>query len=137
MDLTIAIKEGLGPLRFDMPVEEVCRLMGPADEVESINNVADEATTVLHYTKEKLTLFFEGSEPRLQCIDIANAASTLLETPVFQLNKQEVARLMVAHQYLEQDMDKEEWGEERLSFLDGNIDFYFDEARLVSISVGK
>ncbi len=48
MELTINIKQGIGDLRFKMPVEEVVALLGTADEVENIDNAADEPTTVLH-----------------------------------------------------------------------------------------
>ncbi|MDY5968954.1 MAG: hypothetical protein SPJ13_02910 [Bacteroidales bacterium] len=137
MDLTLNIKEGLGNVNFDMPVEEVCRLLGEATSVENINNVADEATTVLHYDENHVTLFFEGNEPRLQCIDICNPNCELFGKRIFNMGKKELVSLMVEHKYWEQDMDKEEWGEERISFLDGNIDFYFNGGKLTSVIVGK
>lgn len=124
-------------MKYDMPVEEVCHLLGEADEVENINNVADEATTVLHYNLHNVTLFFEGNEPRLQCMDISNHDCLLFGKRLFDMRKKELVAMMVEHKYLEQDMDKEEWGEERISFLDGNVDFYFQGERLVSVIAGK
>ena len=44
--------------------------------------------------------------------------------------------LMVKNNYTEQDADEEDWGERRISFPEGNVDFYFDEGELVSIILG-
>lgn len=135
MDLTIQIKKGLGELRFDMPVEQVVELWGEANDVENIDNAADETTTILHYPD--ITLFFEGENPTLSCIDIAHPDSTLLGNRVFDLSEKEVVRLMVDNHYYEQDVDNEAWGERRVTFNEGNIDFYFDGDELISVLIGK
>ena len=136
MDLTIKIKQGLGDIRFSMPVEEVVALMGTADEVENIDNAADEPTTVLHYNDLGLTLFFEGENPVLACIDTCNGESVMLGEEVFTMDEKSLVQLMVKNGYAEQDVDEEDWGERRVSFPEGNIDFYFDEGELVSIILG-
>ena len=136
MDLTIKIKEGIGNLVFGMPVEDVVKLMGTADEVENIDNAADESTTVLRYNEDGLTLFCEGENPTLACIDIANEDSTLFGEKVFDMNEREVVALMVKNNLTEQDVDEEDWGERRVTFNEGNIDFYFDNGELVSIILG-
>ena len=135
MDLTIHIKKGLGDLLFDMPVEQVVELWGEADDVENIDNASDETTTVLHYGD--ITLFFEGENPILSCIDIADPDCTLLGSHVFDMTEKEVVRLMVENHYYEQDIDTEAWGERRITFNEGNIDFYFDGDTLISILIGK
>lgn len=136
MNKAIRIKQGYGPINFDMPVEEVISLLGEPTEVEAIDNAADEATTVLRY-EEQLTLFFEGYEPKLTCIDITDEDSLLFDTEIFDLNEQEIAKLMVSNNYTEQDVDNEEWGERRITFNEGNIDFYFEEDELMSVIIGK
>ena len=70
MTLDIHIKQGIGDIKFDMPVEEVVAILGKPDEVETIENALEETTTILRYT-DTLTLFFEGDSPILSCIDIA------------------------------------------------------------------
>lgn len=137
MDLTIKIKEGLGDMRFDMPIEKIHTLMGEASEVENIYNAADEPTTVLHYNNDGITLFFEGEEPTLQCIDVSNEDCTLFDADIFNLSEKEIVKLVVEHKYLEQDVDTEDWGEKRVSFNDANIDFYFNKGELVSVILGK
>lgn len=137
MNLTINIKQGLGDVRFNMPVEEVVALLGNADEVENIDNAADEPTTVLRYNNHGITLFFEGENPVLACIDVSNEECTLFDKRIFDMNERQLVELMVANNYLEQDVDEEEWGERRVSFPEGNIDFFFDEGELVSIIIGQ
>lgn len=136
MEMEIKIRQGLGELKFNMPVEEAVALLGTANEVENIDNAADETTTVLRYTDMGLTLFFEGENPTLACIDVANEDCTLLGEDVFDLDERQLVQLMVKNNYTEQDVDEEDWGERRVSFHEGNIDFYYDEGELVSIILG-
>lgn len=136
MNLAIKIKEGIGDLRFNMPVEEVSALLGKADEVEDIDNAADEPTTVLRYNDWGLTLFFEGESPVLACIDVANEECTLFGKEVFDMDERQIVEVMVKNGYAEQDVDEEDWGERRVSFPEGNIDFFLDEGELVSIVMG-
>jgi hypothetical protein len=44
---------------------------------------------------------------------------------------------MVENKFFEQDVDDEDWGERRVSFNEGNIDFYLEDDELMSISIGK
>ena len=136
MKLTIIIKKGVGEIKFGMPVEEIVKLLGTADEVENIDNAADESTTVLRYNDEGLTLFCEGENPTLACIDIANEDCTLFGEKVFELDERSLVNLMVKNNITEQDVDEEDWGERRVTFNEGNIDFYYDEGELVSIILG-
>lgn len=137
MTLDIKIREGLGELKFGMPVEEVSALWGQAGEVESIDSPCDEPTTVLHYDNLGATLFFEGENPCLQCIDIHNTDCRLFGQRVFDLDEVAVVRLMVSNQYFEQDVENEDWGERRVSFSEGNIDFFFEGRTLLSVVFGR
>ncbi|MCR5822042.1 MAG: hypothetical protein K6F85_03900 [Bacteroidales bacterium] len=137
MEQNIIIKQGIGDIRFDMPVEEAVAIMGTPDEVEEIDNAADETTTVLRYLDEGVTLFFEGENPCLQCIDVDNEDYTMLGEQVFDLSEKEIVQLMVRNKYCEQDIEDELWGERRVSFGEANVDFFFDGDELVSISIGK
>ena len=137
MEYIINIKKGLNEMRFDMPVEEVVGIMGEAEEVETMDNAVDETTTILHYGKGSVTLFFEGENPTLQCIDISNENSTLFGKEVFDMNEKEIVQLMVQNGYYEQDADEEAWGERRISFNEANIDFFFEEDELLAIVYGK
>lgn len=136
MNLDIKIKEGVGDIKFGMPVEEIVKLLGTADEVENIDNAADESTTVLRYNNDGLTLFCEGENPTLACIDISNEDCTLFGEQVFDIDERALVSLMVKNNITEQDVDEEDWGERRVTFNEGNIDFYYDNGELVSIILG-
>lgn len=136
MDTTINIKKGIDNILFGMPVEKVVALIGTADEVENIENAADEPTTVLRYNERGITLFFEGENPVLACADLTDEESTLFGEKVFDMDEPQIVALMLKNGYSEQDIDDEDWGERRVSFPEGNIDFYFDEGELVSIILG-
>ncbi len=137
MEYTIKIKEGLGDILFGMPVEQVSTLLGEPDEVETIDNAVDEMTTVLHYQNGGLTLFFEGDNPLLECIDVALDECTLWGKSIFDMKEKDIVQLMVKNNFYEQDVDQEAWGERRITFGEGNIDFYFDDGDLVSVVYGS
>ena len=137
MNLTVNIKKGLGDISFLMPVEEVVRIMGTADEVENIDNAADDSTTVLRYNDLGITMFFEGENPVLACIDICNEECTLFGKDVFNLDERQIDAPMVSNNYTEQDVDDEEWGERRISLPEGNIDFFLEDGELASIIIGQ
>lgn len=137
MEYSIEIKKGLGSVLFGMPVEEVVALLGEAEEVECVDNAADETTTILHYEDGALTLFFEGENPTLECIDLSVDNATLFGNNVFDMNEKEIVRLMVKNNYFEQDADEEAWGERRISFGEGNIDFFFEDDELLAVVFGS
>lgn len=136
MEHIINIKKGFGDISFGMPVEDVVAMLGEAEDVESVVNALDEPTTILHYHEGGLNLFFEGSSPTLQCIDLALDDSTLFGRPLFEMKEKEIVNLMVDNNYCEEDVDDEAWGERRVSFGEANVDFFFDEGDLVSVVWG-
>ena len=136
MEYTINIKKGLGEIEFGMPVEQVVALLGNADDVESMDNAADETTTILHYEDGGITLFFEGENPALECIDISVEDATLFGEKIFDMDEKEIVQLMVKNNFFEQDADEEAWGERRISFNEGNIDFFFDGDELLAVVYG-
>ena len=136
MDLNILPKKGLGQITFGMPIETIISIIGQAQDVECIDNAADESTTVLHYDNG-LTLFCEGDSPTLSCIDLSDDGAMLFGHKVFNMKENEIVQLMVKNNFFEQDADMEDWGERRITFNEANIDFYFDEGELTSIILGK
>lgn len=136
MEKVIKIKQGFGDITFGTPVEDVVALLGDAEEVESVENALDEPTTILHYFDGRLTLFFEGSSPTLQCIDNSLDDSSLLGQPVFEMSEKDIVALMVGNNYCEEDVDDEAWGERRVSFGEANVDFFFDKGELSSVVWG-
>jgi hypothetical protein len=65
-----------------------------------------------------------------------NTDSILFSKRVFDMSKDEITSLMQSQNFKELEEDTEEWGEERLSFYDAMVDFFFEKGKLVSISWG-
>ena len=135
MTLDIHIKQGIGDIKFQMPIDDVIAILGETPEVETSDNAVDETTTVLRYTNG-MTFFFEGDNQNLTCIDISNPDITLFGKKIFDLTEKEIVNLMVENKYFEQDVDNEDWGERRVTFNEANIDFYFEDEELQSVIIG-
>ena len=133
----IHIRQGLGDIRFDMPIEEVVSILGHADDVENVVNAFEETTTIMHYNEGELNLFLEGENPTLQCIDISSDDCLLFDKSIFDLDEKAIVRLMVDNKYFEEDVDEESWGERRVTFNEANIDFFFDQGELTAVAFGK
>ena len=137
MNFTIELKKGIGNLVFDMTMEDVKQIMGEPTEMETIDNGMEEETLVLHYDDQNLTLFFGGENKLLNCIDTDNEDTILFGQKVYELNEKEIAQLMIANNYFAEDIETESWGERRVTFIEGNIDFFFENNELMSVVFGK
>lgn len=137
MDFTIELKKGIGNLMFGMTVENVKQLLGEPTEMETIDNGMEEETLVLHYDDQNLTLFFEGEIKLLNCIDTDNEETFLFGQKIYAMNEKEIAQLMIANNYFAEDIETESWGERRVTFIEGNIDFFFENNELMSVVFGK
>ncbi len=137
MDFTIELKKGIGNLMFGMTVENVKQLLGEPTEMETIDNGMEEETLVLHYDDQNLTLFFEGETKLLNCIDTDDEDTLLFGQKIYTMNEKEIAQLMIANNYFAEDIEIESWGERRVTFIEGNIDFFFENDELMSVVFGK
>ena len=137
MDFTIELKKGIGNLMFGMTVENVKQLLGEPTEMETIDNDMEEETLVLHYDDQNLTLFFEGETKLLNCIDTDDEDTLLFGQKIYTMNEKEIAQLMIANNYFAEDIEIESWGERRVTFIEGNIDFFFENDELMSVVFGK
>ncbi|MBQ8046285.1 MAG: hypothetical protein IJ269_08040 [Bacteroidales bacterium] len=137
MDFTIELKKGIGNLMFDMTLEEVKQILGEPTEMETIDNGMEEETLVLHYDDQSLTLFFEGETKLLNCIDTDNEDTVLFGQNIYTLTEKEITQLMIANNYFAEDIETESWGERRVTFIEGNIDFFFENDELMSVVFGK
>lgn len=137
MDFTIELKKGIGNLMFGMTLEEVKQILGEPTEMETIDNGMEEETLVLHYDDQNLTLFFEGETKLLNCIDTDNEDTVLFGQKIYTLTEKEIAQLMIANNYFAEDIETESWGERRVTFIEGNIDFFFENDELMSVVFGK
>lgn len=137
--MEILLLEGLNELKFGDTPETVENTLGKPLEVENLGDEADEDldTILWNYDKEGLTVFFEGKNNHvLSCFETDNEEVTLFGKKIFGLNEQEITALMKENGLSQIDSDEEEWGERRVSFDEGLIDFYFQDGKLVTVNWG-
>ena len=133
----IILKEGFGLLRFGMQINSVIDLIGKPTEVEEIGEDLEMPATVLYYEEEGISCFFENlDQEKLACINIESEEVYLFGEQIINKSSKEIVELMRKHNIFEQTMDKEEWGEERISYEEYAIDFFFTEDKLKSITIG-
>ena len=133
----IILKEGFGPLRFGMQINSVIDLIGKPSEVEEIGEDLEMPATVLYYEEKGLSLFFENlDQEKLSCINIETEEIFLFEQQIKNKTSKEIVELMRENKIFEQTMDKEEWGEERISYEEYAIDFFFLDDKLNSVTLG-
>jgi hypothetical protein len=73
----------------------------------------------------------------LACIDIDGENAILFGKSLEEYSEQAVVQLMVANKYYSEDIENESWGERRISFPEANIDFFFEDNSLTTITFGK
>jgi hypothetical protein len=133
----IILKEGFGELRFGMQINQVINLISNPSEVEEIGEDLEMPATVLYYEEKGLSLFFENlDQEKLSCINIETEDILLFGKQIFGKTSKEIVELMRENKIFEQTMDKEEWGEERISYEEYAIDFFFLDDKLNSVTLG-
>ncbi len=130
--------KGFGELQFGVNLKDAFKFLGEPDEIEDVNDEDDVVkTTICIYDDFGLTLFFEGiDEQVLSIIEIQGMDAELFGKKVFGLEENEIATLMRSQGFHEEERETEEWGDERLSYMDALIDFYFEEGKLSIINWG-
>ncbi len=124
-------------MRFGMQINSTIDLIGKPSEVEEIGEDLEMPATVLYYEEKGLSLFFENlDQEKLSCINIETEDILLFGKQIFGKTSKEIVELMRENKIFEQTMDKEEWGEERISYEEYAIDFFFLENKLNSVTIG-
>lgn len=137
-DLILHLKNGIGGLLFNTPIDNAIEILGKPNDVEDIGEDIEYPTTILHYDELGLSLFYENNEcSKLVCIDIDNEDAKLFGEKIIGRESQKIVELMVKNGIYNQNMEEEEWGEKRISFENFSVDFYFIEDKLVSVTYGK
>lgn len=131
----IRLKEGFGSLPFGAGTDEALRLFGSPDETGEMDTGEDYRSLVWHYWDKGFTLFFDlNNNTRFCCAEIDEPSATLWDVRIFELTESELKKLMQAKGYTQLDEEKEAWGEKRISFDDADIDFYFENGKLISVN---
>ncbi len=134
-EITILPLMGFGKLQFGMTLEQITLELGEADELEQLEE-PDFESLVLNYHLGQFSLFFEGmGMSNLAYVETQNKEAMLFDAEVFKLNKKEITTLMAKNGFTKTDSEKEE-GEERLTFEEAMLDFFFEKEKLIAVSWG-
>ncbi|NOU46636.1 MAG: hypothetical protein HOO86_06200 [Bacteroidales bacterium] len=128
--------KGYGSLKFGQTIQEVVALLGDAEEIDEIDEDDMMNTVILHYWELGISVFFEGIEKSVvSCIETDNMDAELFGVKVFDIGKEEAIELMKANGFTDYELELEE-GENRLSFEEGLIDFFYADDELIAVSWG-
>lgn len=142
LNMEILLLEGLNDLKFGDTPATVEKTIGKPQETKKLSEegdeVDDELDTILwEYDDEGLTVFFEGKNNHvLSCFETDNAEATLFGKKVFEMTEDQIIQLMKDNGLTQIDKEEEEWGEKRVSFDEGLIDFYFQDNELTTVNWG-
>lgn len=142
LNLEILLLEGLNDLKFGDTPATVEKILGKPQETKKLSEEDDEIdeeldTILWEYDNEGLTVFFEGKNNHvLSCFETDNADATLFGKKVFEMNEKQIIELMKENGLTQIDKEEEEWGEKRVSFDEGLIDFYFQDTDLITVNWG-
>lgn len=129
---------GFSSLTFGSSMQDAEKIFGKPEEIILLDEIEDYQSTVWHYWNCGFSLFFdEKDKKKFSSVEINNAETLLLGQKLFSLTEKQIIELLQktgVHQY---EIEKEEWGEKRLTFDVLNVDFYFEKTQLVSVNYGK
>ena len=135
--LDIVPKNGLGQIRFGDSSEKVVGMLGQPEDVENIEDVDEFNTVILYYWNRGVTIFFEGSEKSVvSCFEIENKKATMYGNQVFEMSEKDVLSMMNSRGFEVAEKEKELTGENRISYDDAMIDFFFKNSKLVAVNWG-
>lgn len=139
-DLAIEIFpiEGMPGIKFGISADKVASKLGDPTETELLEEDEEFFTPTLiwHYPELGLSFFFEGEDHMLTSIESDNEDTLLFGSKIFELDKDQIVQLMQSQGYNEEEQETEAWGEDRVSYEDALIDFYFDGENLVTVDWG-
>lgn len=142
LNLEILLLEGLENLKFGDSPAVVEKTLGKPTEIKKLSDEGDDLdedldTILWEYDNEGLTVFFEGKNNHvLSCFETDNADATLFGARVFDMSEEEIIEIMKQNGLTQIDSEEEEWGEKRVSFDEGLIDFYFQDGELITVNWG-
>ena len=137
-DFTIVPLKGYGEIPFGMTLDETVKLLNMPDFYEELNDMEETGNRSIYYEYDAIStnIYFEGiTKSVVACFETENEAATLYGKKVFDLNKNEVIKLMKSQGFKDLEEETED-GELRVSFEDALIDFFFDGDTMTAVSWG-
>jgi hypothetical protein len=135
-NLEIKPNEGCGDILFGTEMEPFVKQMGEPEEVENFDDDENLNTTLLHYWKAGVSIFFVGlSTQVLAGIELDSPDTILYGEKIMGKSEEEIITLMKKNGNSEFETENE-MGDKRLSFDVGMMDFFFRDGKLVYMNFG-
>lgn|SRR5574343_386528 len=134
----IRILSGFSGLNFGQSVTEAKELFGAPEEEEELNDeILNASSCVFHYWENGFSLFFDNFNNKVfNSVEVDNPETVLFGKKIFSLKEKELIELLAQNGYKLTDSENHDWGEKRISFDEANLDFYFQNGKLVSVNFG-
>jgi hypothetical protein len=137
-DFTIMPLKGYGEIPFGMTLDEAVKLLNMPDFYEELSDMEETGNRSIYYEYDGIqtNIYFEGiTKSVVACFETENKTAMLYGKKVFDLKKDDVIKLMKDNGFNDLDEGDED-GEQRVSFEEALIDFFFDEDGMTAISWG-
>ncbi len=127
---------GLGDLEFGINIDEFIVRYGEPDEVDNFDEDEEMNTTLLHYWKKGLSVFFVGlTNQILAGIETDHSDTTVFGKKVMGLPESELVALMAENGHKSYEREVEE-NDTRLSFDISMMDFFFRDGKVIFMNFG-
>ena len=134
---------GYGDILFGTDMDSFVEKYGEPEEIDSIDDDEDFNTTVLHYWKAGVSIFFVGTaNPILAGAETDHYDAELFGEKIMGKAKKEIISLMKENGYNSYEAEDEEYsgnGDEkdlRVSYESSMMDFFFRDNTLVYMNFG-
>ena len=134
----INLLKGFCTLSFGVSAADAELVFGKPEEIQVLDDsILETSCTVYHYWDLGFSLFFDNKNAmKFGSVEVDNKDSLLFGKKLFSLTEQHLIDLMKEHNYTLTDIEKQDWGEKRLSFDEAGLDCYFENGKLSSINFG-
>lgn len=133
--MEIKLLKGLENIKFGDTYEQLVATLGEPSNIEHMESFYNDELTILlaEFDNEELSVYMEGSEQkRITDFEIDAPNAIMFGTSLVNKGINEIKTLMKTNGFTDFEMEKD-GNEEVLSYLDGQVDFNFEDNELVSI----
>ncbi len=140
-DYKVIPNVGCGDMRFGLQMDTFVEKYGEPEEIDTIGEDEDYETTVLHYWKKNVSIFFVGvSNPVIAGIETDHPDLTLFGEKIMDKSKEDIIALMATNGLSVYDESDDEFTSEnpilRVSYEESMMDFFFQDNRLIFMNFG-
>ncbi len=134
---------GFDDIRFGIGLDSFVEKNGEPEDIDSIYEDEEFNTTVLHYWKQGVSIFFVGTaNPVLAGIETDHPEAELYGEKIMGKTKEEIIALMEKNGYTKYEVEDEEYSDDenekdlRVSYDSSMMDFFFRANILVYMNFG-